>query len=152
MGFDVTDGRQILEASPTLHPPSTFTSPHPSLCALIFYFFSQARCCLSSLQHILSYPPLTPPPPTCVISHTLPPQSHTLTYEHTHSFNLLPFSSFTSLTSLSFFLSLRHQDCWRQLAASDLSYGCSVVSSDTQTWQADRQVERQALINSRSVS
>lgn len=71
-----------------LHPLPQPPPSHPPLCILIFYFLSRARCCLSSLQHILSLPP-TPPQPHPALSLTPLPQTHTLTYEHTHSFNLL---------------------------------------------------------------
>lgn len=47
-------------------PPSpatpTLTSRCLSLCVLMFNFLSQARCCLSSIQHILSWPSPAPLP------------------------------------------------------------------------------------------
>lgn len=87
--FNLTVGSDISHFHPHPHPPL-----HPLLCILIFYFCSRARCCLSSLQHILSPPPPQPHPHP-ILSLTPLPQTHT------HSFNLFLCISPSSTPSTS---------------------------------------------------
>lgn len=130
MGLDVTSVLTVgryWRLHPLLQPPP----PHPpiSLCAFLSFIFS--------LKPGAAYPAFTTSYPTPPHTSTpiLPPQTHTLTYEHTHSFNLpscLPPPPPSPLLHLCLSVPLR--DHWKQLAGHDLSYRCSGVSPDTQTW------------------
>lgn len=119
------DGRW--QRHPPLQPPPSL----PLLYIFIFYFLSLARCCLSSLQYILSsHPPPSHPPP--ILS---PTHCHKLT--HTHSFNLsTPFTP----SIISIFAS---PPCAAGSSQRAVTYPIAALTQ-AHAWRTDRCEDRRA--------